>query len=69
MAVFHDILVVVGIYSIFQFQVTPDTVVAVLTVLGYSLYDTVVVFDRIATTPRGSARPAGSPTPRWSTSR
>ncbi len=52
-AVFHDILVVVGIYSIFQFQVTPDTVVAVLTVLGYSLYDTVVVFDRIRDNAQG----------------
>ena len=52
-AVFHDILVVVGIYSIFAFQVTPDTVVAVLTVLGYSLYDTVVVFDRIRDNSQG----------------
>jgi len=52
-AVFHDILVVVGIYSIFQFLVTPDTVVAVLTVLGYSLYDTVVVFDRIRDNAQG----------------
>jgi len=52
-AVIHDILVVVGIYSIFQFQVTPDTVVAVLTVLGYSLYDTVVVFDRIRDNAQG----------------
>ncbi|HWE69802.1 MAG TPA: protein translocase subunit SecF [Acidimicrobiales bacterium] len=46
-AVIHDLLVTVGIYSLFGFQVTPDTVIAVLTVLGYSLYDTVVVFDRI----------------------
>ena len=52
-AVFHDILVVVGIYSIFGFLVTPDTVVAVLTVLGYSLYDTVVVFDRIRDNSQG----------------
>ena len=52
-AVIHDILVVVGIYSIFQFQVTPATVVAVLTVLGYSLYDTVVVFDRIRDNAQG----------------
>ena len=52
-AVFHDILIVIGIYSIFQFQVTPDTVVAVLTVLGYSLYDTVVVFDRIRDNAQG----------------
>ena len=46
-AVIHDLLVTVGVYSLFGFQVTPDTVIAVLTVLGYSLYDTVVVFDRI----------------------
>jgi preprotein translocase subunit SecF len=52
-AVFHDILIVVGIYSLFQFEVTPDTVVAVLTVLGYSLYDTVVVFDRIRDNSQG----------------
>jgi preprotein translocase subunit SecF len=46
-AVVHDILVTVGIYSLSGFQVTPDTVVAFLTILGYSLYDTMVVFDRI----------------------
>lgn len=47
LAMVHDLLVTVGIYSIFNFQITPDTVVAVLTILGYSLYDTVVVFDRV----------------------
>ena len=46
-AMIHDLLVTVGIYAIFGFQVTPDTVIAILTILGYSLYDTVVVFDRI----------------------
>jgi preprotein translocase subunit SecF len=46
-AMIHDVLVAVGIYSLFNFQVTPDTVVAILTILGYSLYDTVVVFDRV----------------------
>jgi preprotein translocase subunit SecF len=46
-AVFHDILVTVGIYSLTGFEVTPDTVVAFLTILGYSLYDTIVVFDRV----------------------
>ena len=46
-AVLHDILVTVGIYSISGFLVTPDTVVAFLTILGYSLYDTIVVFDRV----------------------
>ncbi len=52
-AVIHDILVTVGIYSLTGFQVTPDTVIAVLTVLGYSLYDTVVVFDRIRDNAKG----------------
>ena len=47
LAMIHDLLVTVGIYAIAGFQVTPDTVVAVLTILGYSLYDTVVVFDRV----------------------
>jgi preprotein translocase subunit SecF len=46
-AMLHDVIVAVGIYSLFNFQVTPDTVVAILTILGYSLYDTVVVFDRV----------------------
>ncbi len=52
-AVVHDILIVVGVYSLFAFLVTPDTVIAVLTVLGYSLYDTVVVFDRIRENAKG----------------
>jgi preprotein translocase subunit SecF len=52
-AVIHDILITVGIYSLAGFQVTPDTVIAILTVLGYSLYDTVVVFDRIAENAKG----------------
>ncbi|SHE31684.1 preprotein translocase subunit SecF [Ferrithrix thermotolerans DSM 19514] len=46
-AVVHDLLVTVGIYSISNFQITPATVIAVLTILGYSLYDTIVVFDRV----------------------
>jgi preprotein translocase subunit SecF len=52
-AMVHDVLIAVGIYSIFNFQVTPDTVVAILTILGYSLYDTVVVFDRVRDNTRG----------------
>jgi len=46
-AMIHDLLVTVGVYSLFGFQITPDTVIAILTILGYSLYDTVVVFDRV----------------------
>ena len=52
-AMVHDVAVAVGIYSIFNFQVTPDTVVAILTILGYSLYDTVVVFDRVRDNTKG----------------
>jgi preprotein translocase subunit SecF len=52
-AVIHDILITVGIYSISRFVVTPATVVAFLTILGYSLYDTIVVFDRIEENTRG----------------
>jgi preprotein translocase subunit SecF len=47
LAMLHDILIAVGIYSVFGFVVTPATVIAFLTILGYSLYDTIVVFDRI----------------------
>ena len=46
-AVVHDIAVTVGVYSLLQFTVTPGTVIAFLTILGYSLYDTVVVFDKV----------------------
>ena len=46
-AVLHDIAVTVGFYALFQLEVTPATVIAFLTILGYSLYDTLVVFDKI----------------------
>jgi SecD/SecF fusion protein len=46
-AEFHDLLVVIGIYSLTGRVVTTDTIAAVLTILGYSLYDTVIVFDRV----------------------
>jgi len=46
-ALFHDLLITAGIYSVVGFVVTPATVIAVLTILGYSLYDTVVVFDKV----------------------
>ena len=63
-AVAHDILITVGIYSLASFLVTPDTVVAFLTVLGYSLYDTIVVFDRVRDNSHAaSARPGNCPTP------
>src|SRR4051794_16870830 len=43
----HDIVVTAGIYSLIGFEVTPSTVIGFLTILGFSLYDTVVVFDKI----------------------
>jgi preprotein translocase subunit SecF len=46
-AVVHDIIVTVGVYAITGFEVTPATVIAFLTILGFSLYDTVVVFDKV----------------------
>ena len=46
-AVVHDVLISVGVYSVFQFEVTPATVIAFLTILGYSIYDTIVVDDKI----------------------
>ncbi|MFP5319342.1 MAG: protein translocase subunit SecF [Acidimicrobiia bacterium] len=52
-AVVHDILVTVGVYSISRFEVTPATVVAFLTILGYSLYDTIVVFDKVEENAKG----------------
>lgn len=47
LAVIHDIAITAGIYAVTQIEVTPATIVAFLTILGYSLYDTVVVFDRV----------------------
>ena len=46
-AMLHDVVIAAGIYSVFGFEVTPPTVIAFLTILGYSLYDTIVVFDRV----------------------
>ena len=45
--VLHDVVVTVGVYAVVGFEVTPASVIALLTILGYSLYDTVVVFDRV----------------------
>ncbi len=51
-AVGHDIVLTVGAYALFGFEVTPATVVAFLTIMGYSLYDTIVVFDRVKSNER-----------------
>jgi preprotein translocase subunit SecF len=53
--VVHDIVIAVGVYALFQLPVTPATVVAFLTILGYSLYDTIVVCDKVLEL---TARPA-----------
>jgi preprotein translocase subunit SecF len=47
LAVVHDVFITVGIYALIGFEVTPATVIGFLTILGYSLYDTVVVFDKV----------------------
>jgi preprotein translocase subunit SecF len=49
-ALFHDLILTAGVYSVTGFEVTPATVIAILTILGYSLYDTVVVYDKIIET-------------------
>jgi preprotein translocase subunit SecF len=46
-ALAHDLIITVGLYSLFGLEVTPATVIGILTILGYSLYDTVVVFDKV----------------------
>jgi preprotein translocase subunit SecF len=46
-ALIHDLLITIGVYALSGFEVTPATVTGVLTILGFSLYDTVVVFDKV----------------------
>ena len=46
-ATVHDIVITVGVYALFQFEVSPGTIVAFLMVLGYSIYDTVVIYDKV----------------------
>ena len=46
-AVAHDLVITAGVYALFGFEVAPATVIALLTILGYSLYDTVVVYDKV----------------------
>ncbi len=52
-ALMHDVTITVGVYALVGFDVTPATVIGVLTILGYSLYDTVVVFDKVRENTRG----------------
>jgi preprotein translocase subunit SecF len=52
-ALVHDVVVTAGIYSLVGFEVTPASVIGLLTILGFSLYDTVVVFDKVQENTRG----------------
>jgi preprotein translocase subunit SecF len=55
-ALFHDIIITIGIYALSGFQVTPSAVTGLLAILGFSLYDTVVVFDKIRENTTGTHR-------------
>ncbi len=59
-ALVHDLVLTAGIYSLIGFEVTPSTVIGLLTILGFSLYDTVVVFDKVQENTKGLL--AGEPT-------
>jgi preprotein translocase subunit SecF len=48
LALLHDLIIAAGVYSLVGFEVTPSTIVGLLTILGFSLYDTVVVYDKVA---------------------
>jgi preprotein translocase subunit SecF len=52
-ALVHDVVVTMGVYSLVGFEVTPATAIGLLTILGFSLYDTVVVFDKVKENTRG----------------
>lgn len=47
LALFHDLIITAGVYAVIGWEVTPATVIGFLTILGYSIYDTVVVFDKV----------------------
>jgi preprotein translocase subunit SecF len=55
LALVHDLVITAGLYSLVGFEVTPATVIGFLTILGYSLYDTVVVFDKVRENTAGLA--------------
>ena len=72
-ALVHDVMITIGIYALSGFEVSPATVTGVLTILGFSLYDTVVVFDKVRENTRDlrerrttyAARPTWPSTRRW----
>jgi preprotein translocase subunit SecF len=53
LALIHDLVITAGVYSLVGFEVSPSTVIGLLTILGFSLYDTVVVFDKVKENSRG----------------
>ncbi|HEY5115650.1 MAG TPA: protein translocase subunit SecF [Nakamurella sp.] len=53
LSVLHDLIVTAGVYSLVGFEVTPATVIGLLTILGFSLYDTVVVYDKVQENTKG----------------
>ncbi|HKE64364.1 MAG TPA: protein translocase subunit SecF [Micromonosporaceae bacterium] len=53
LALLHDLLLTAGVYSLVGFEVSPSTIVGLLTILGFSLYDTVVVFDKVSENSKG----------------
>ena len=55
LALLHDILVTVGVYSLSGFEVTPVTVIAFLTIMGFSLYDSIIIFDKVDENTKGLA--------------
>ncbi|KWT59989.1 preprotein translocase subunit SecF [Streptomyces albus subsp. albus] len=55
-ALIHDLTITVGVYALVGFEVTPGTVIGLLTILGYSLYDTVVVFDSLKEASKGATK-------------
>jgi preprotein translocase subunit SecF len=55
-ALIHDVVITIGVYALSGFEVTPATVTGVLTILGFSLYDTVVVFDKVRENTKDLAR-------------
>ena len=68
-ALLHDIVITVGVYALVGFPVAPATVIGLLTILGYSLYDTVVVFDKVRENTAGLLTTREVPTARRRTSR
>ena len=54
-ALVHDVVITAGMYALVGREVTPETVIAILTILGYSLYDTVVIYDKIKENTESSA--------------